>query len=634
MGTFTRIALLKAHQKFEPVDATYTSDLTELCHLGAFIEKDVESVSIPLTPYDHTPFKTFAKSLKREKFDFVGISAMTAGYNNAREYARIAKAAGAYVVLGGYHPTALTEDVLADPNVDAVVRGEAEFPLRNLIVNGPGEDIEGLSFKRKNEQVHNPDHSLIYELDQLPQPLRKIRPNRFGEPGDAYSIDTVYSSRGCIAKCTFCANDTMNQGFRPRSPEHFIEELEQIHSTRVRKIIKFWDSIFLFDPKRVEKIIELMFKRNLTNFCIYTESRSDDVIRCEHLMEDLKRVGFEKIQIGIESPDKATFKTLRKGGSVENHEKAIQILRDARIRTDGFLIIGHPHETEEDIKRYPEFAVQSGLNYQAQYFVMTPYPGTQIYSQYLEKNLIESFDWDCYNNFGTVVHLENLERAQLRNLLTWCYGSTAGPSYWFQKQKSVPRFVLQLFYMMVFWLYFYDLQGVKSVKSRNEFIGTFFRAALGRFNKKRKAGILGRFYQLFSKTFNIRFKISDQESYVMAFQMKRKEIDLEVRRAEESDGKMITATLDDMDYSHNAIDMSDANGLMFFFEKDAPWYLRVRQFVYCLPLIGRTVSTLLKVFWNMGRRYLIPPSVVIPGPVAPPAADGEIREVNTRNKVK
>jgi hypothetical protein len=301
---------------------------------------------------------------------------------------------------------------------------------------------------------------------------------------------------------------------------------------------------------------------------------------------------------------------------VENHEKAIQILRDARIRTDGFLIIGHPHETEEDIKRYPEFAVQSGLNYQAQYFVMTPYPGTQIYSQYLEKNLIESFDWDCYNNFGTVVHLENLERAQLRNLLTWCYGSTAGPSYWFQKQETVPRFVLQLFYMMVFWLYFYDLQGVKSVKSRNEFIGTFFRAALGRFNKKREAGILGRFYQLFSKTFNICFEISDKESYVMAFQMKQKEIDLEVRRAEESDGKMLTVTLDDMDYSHNAIDMSDSNGLMFFFEKDAPWYLRVRQFVHCLPLLGRTVSTLLKVFWNMGRRYLAPSPVVIPAPVA------------------
>jgi len=338
-------------------------------------------------------------------------------------------------------------------------------------------------------------------------------------------------------------------------------------------------------------------------------------------MKDLKRAGFEKIQIGIESPDKATFKTLRKGGSVEKHEKAIQILREACIRTDGFLIIGHPHETEEDIKRYPEFAIRSGLDHQAQYFVMTPYPGTQIYSEYLGKNLIESFDWDCYNNFGTVVHLENLQRSQLRNLLAWCHGSTSGCGYWFNKQKNIPRFVLQMFYMTVFWLYFYDLQGEKSVASRNEFIATFFRASLGRFSKKRKADFLAMGYQLLFKTFNIRFEISDQESYMMAFKMKRNVIDLEVRRAEASDGKMLTVTLDDMDDSHNAIDMSDANGLMFFFEKDAPWYLRVRQFVYCLPLLGRTATTLLKVFWNMGRRYLIPSPVMIPGPVAPPAAD-------------
>jgi magnesium-protoporphyrin IX monomethyl ester (oxidative) cyclase len=194
MGTFKRIAFIKAHQKFEPVDATYTSDLTELCHLGAFIEKDVESVSIPLTPYDHTPFKTFAKSLKRERFDFVGISAMTAGYNNAREYARIAKAAGAYVVLGGYHPTALTDDVLADPNVDAVVRGEAEFPLRNLIVNGPGEDIAGLSFKRNDERVHNPDHPL--QLSRVHCQMHLLR-KRYDESGPPHpQSGTFYRGAG------------------------------------------------------------------------------------------------------------------------------------------------------------------------------------------------------------------------------------------------------------------------------------------------------------------------------------------------------------------------------------------------------------------------------------------------------
>ena len=606
MSQFNRIALIKAHQKFEPVDATYTSDLTELCHLGAFIEKDVEEVRIPLTPYERTPFKTWEKVLKRDKYDFVGISAMTAGYYNAREFARIAKASGAYVVLGGYHPTALTDDVLADPNVDAVVRGEAEFPLRDLVRHGASEHVQGLSFKRNGEQIHNPDHALIFEMDQLPQPTRWMRPKRFGEKGDDYSIDTVYSSRGCIAKCTFCANDTMNQNFRPRSAEHFVEELERIHDKRVRKIIKFWDSIFLFDPARVERIVELMFQRNLTNFRIITESRSDDVIRCQHLMQDLKRIGFEKIQVGIESPDQDTFKTLRKGGSVAKHEQAIQILRDARIRTDGFLIIGHPHETAEDIKRYPKFAQETGLHHQAQYFVMTPYPGTQIYKEYFKKNLIESFDWDCYNNFGTVVHLENLERAELRNLLSYCHGTTSGCGYWFQKQKTVPYFVLQTFYMTVFWLYFSDLQGHNNVESRNEFVATFYRASFGTFHKKRKQSFLSRCYQTLFKTFRLQFEISPEESIVMEFRFDGDEITLAVRPYQASDGKLLTFTLDDMDYGHRVITMADANGLMFFFEKDAKWRYRWGQFFHCLPILVRTGGAILKVLGNMGWRYLTP----------------------------
>ena len=64
------------------------------------------------------------------------------------------------------------------------------------------------------------------------------------------------------------------------------------------------------------------------------------------------------------------------------------------MKAEGFFIIGHPHETEEDIRKYPEFAKRIGLNQRALFFVMTPYPGTQIYKEYKEKNLIESYDWE------------------------------------------------------------------------------------------------------------------------------------------------------------------------------------------------------------------------------------------------
>ncbi|MFQ5449480.1 MAG: B12-binding domain-containing radical SAM protein [Nitrospinaceae bacterium] len=606
MSYFKRIALLKSHQKLEPPEHTYASDLTEICYLGAAIENDVEYVSIPVSPYTRNPFKTFEKRLKRERFDFVGISSMTAGYISARKFASLARKAGAYVVMGGYHATALTDDVLADPNVDAVVRGEGDLTFKDLILHGPSQSVLGLSYEQNGEPIHNPDRPLIADLDTLPQPLRKIRPPRFGQKGDQYTIDSLYSSRGCIAKCTFCANDTVNKAFRARSPEHFVEELEQVHDKNIRKIVKFWDSIFLFDPKRVEAIIQLMFKRNLTNFRIITESRSDDVIRCAHLMKDLRRIGFEKIQIGIESPDPETFKRLKKGGSVTKHEKAVRLVQDAGMHVEGFFIIGHPHETEADIKKYPEFALRMGINQRAFYFVMTPYPGTQIYREYYGKKLIESFDWDCYCNFGTVVHLEKLKRSELRNLMSYCYGVTWGFPYIFERQRNIPFFIFQLGYTTLMMLYFLDVQTERGLGTRNEFIRTFFEATFGRFCKRQQAGLLGRVYQFFFPTFKLRYRVSEDSSFVMSFHLKKDEVRLKVCPYEKKDGRLLTVTLDDFDYLHRAINVTDANALMFLFQKKGKLSHYWHQLHHYFPTLFRAAAGVIRVILKVGWRFVFP----------------------------
>jgi radical SAM superfamily enzyme YgiQ (UPF0313 family) len=604
MSHFKRVALLKAHQKLEPPADVYSSDLVELAYLGAYIQNDVEYVTIPVSPYDKNPFKVFEKSLKRDNFDLVGISSMTGGYNAAREFANLARQAGTYVVMGGYHPTALTDEVLADPNVDAVIRGEGDNPFRDLILNGPNRDVLGLSYKVKGEPIHNGDQDLIEDLDTLPQPLRSIRPMRFGEKGDAYTIDTLYSSRGCIAKCTFCANDTVNKEWRPRSPEHFIEELKQIHSKHIRRTVKFFDSIFLFDAKRVERILELMFKHNLTNFKIITESRSDDVIRCAHLMKDMKRIGFDKVQIGIETPDPETFKTLRKGGSVQKHEKAIRIVQEAGLKVEGFLIIGHPHETKEDILRYPEFAKQMGLDHRALYFVMTPYPGTQIYREYDKRKLIDSLDWDCYNNFGTVVHLENMERAELRNLLSYCYGSTSGIPFIFEKHKGVPTMIGHLLFVTIIWLYLYDIQGENRKQSRNDFIWSFYQTGLGKFQKIRKMKARMKFTMWFVKSFNFCLKVDEERSLVFKFKMEKDQIHMDVQNRSQNGTHMITVTMDDLDALHQALDMSDINNCaMIQLLKHAPWSNRLTQCRYCLPVLIRAFAEIGKIVWSVVRRY-------------------------------
>ena len=404
------------------MDIPYTgtvSDLTEICYLAGMVKNDVDSITIPVDTYSLNPLDDFEKYLSTHPADMIGLSSMTGAYTNALEYAKIAKKHNLYVVMGGYHPTALTEEVLKSPYVDAVIRGEGEYTFKELVNEGPSEGVRGLSFKDNGNFVHNPDRDVIEDLDAVPHPLREIRPKRFGSKTNDYTLDTIFTSRGCRIKCSFCSNDMVNKNWRHRSPENVIEELKMIHSTKKRKILKIWDANVLTDVDRMERIIDLMFENNLTNFKIWTESRSTDIVKAERIMKKLHDIGLKHVSLGIESPNMETLKRIGKGTNPQTCEKAIEILRDYRIRVQGYFIIGHLNETVEDIKMYPEYAKKAGIK-QAVFMVMTPYPGTRIYEEFKKENAINSYNWDMYNNFGTVVEPNKIDLKTLKKMWVYC----------------------------------------------------------------------------------------------------------------------------------------------------------------------------------------------------------------------
>ncbi len=425
MSYFKNVCLLKSPQKYDIPQAIILSDLIEICYMAGMVKGDVDSINIPVNIYASNPIHDFERYLRTHRADIIGISSMTGAYSNALEYAKIAKKNNLYVVLGGYHPTALPDEVLKSPYVDAVIRGEGEFTFKELVNEGPSEGVLGLSFKDNGNVIHNPDRDVIANLDVVPHPLREIRPKRFGSKSNDYSLDTIFTSRGCRVKCSFCSNDMVNKNWRHRSPENVIEELKMIHSTKKRKIIKIWDANVLTDVDRMERIVDLMFENNLTNFKIWTESRTTDIIRAERIMQKLHDIGLKHVSLGIESPNLETLKRIRKGTTPKTCEKAIEILNDYKIKIQGYLIIGHLNETVEDIKRYPEYARMLGLK-QVAFMVMTPYPGTRIFDEYKKEKAINSYRWDMYNNFGTVVEPNNIDLKTLKKMFVYCYGKFYG----------------------------------------------------------------------------------------------------------------------------------------------------------------------------------------------------------------
>jgi magnesium-protoporphyrin IX monomethyl ester (oxidative) cyclase len=283
---------------------------------------------------------------------------------------------------------------------------------------------------------------VIMDVDSIRPPLRSIRPERFGEKSADYTIDTIYTSRGCPWKCSFCANDRMHKNWRGRSAENVVEEISRLHDPKKKKLLKIWDANFLTNINRVERICDLLIERGLTNFRIVTETRARDVIRAERILDRLHRIGLRKVGLGIESPNPETLARMNKQNALGDVSRSVELLKSKDIGVEGYFIVGHHSETVADTMLYPEFARSLGLR-NALFMAMTPYPGTKIFEEYQSQNNITSYNWDLYNNFCPVVKTEFMSNEQLMTIMVYCY--VAFFNYrTLLKQKS-ERGMLQIF---------------------------------------------------------------------------------------------------------------------------------------------------------------------------------------------
>ncbi|MBI4916624.1 MAG: B12-binding domain-containing radical SAM protein [Acidobacteria bacterium] len=407
MSAFRRVALLQSHPRTPVWHDYYVPDLVELASLAAAIRPFVEEVAIPVGPTDRDPLHAFESYLRRHRPDLVGISSFTCGAGSARRYAALAHRHGAVVVMGGYHPSALPEEVLACPDVDVVVRGEGEATFAELVRTGSPEGVAGTSFRRDGQIVHNPAREPIQDLDALPRPLRELRPRRCGLAGADYHTDTVYASRGCRGRCVFCANHLVGGAWRPRRVDAILAELFSIPPLPRgrRKKVKFWDSSFLAEPERVETLCQGIIEHGLDrHFRYVAESRAEDVVRGAAVLPIMQRASFARIGCGVESPNRRTHATLRKGLNLDHVGRAAELLAGAGLQFSKFLIVGHEGEDEADILAYPEYALSHGTRLQnTTFFIMTPYPGTELAARMTAAGTIASRNWDLYTNHGAVI---------------------------------------------------------------------------------------------------------------------------------------------------------------------------------------------------------------------------------------
>lgn len=319
------------------------------------------------------------------------------------------------IVGGGPAGTYASDQLLAHiPEIDVVAQGEGEPTvwelMQKLYLNEPLDSCLGICFRQPDGKIVKTGlRPLLHNLDALPFPAR----DQFEQHGNELEYVRLTTSRGCVARCTFCSAPNVSnkiqrgKAWRARSVESVLEELEGLVKRYNYRTYDFIDSTFE-DPDggrigkgRIRKIAEGILNAKLDiyyNCCMRAENWSDD----DHdLLDLLFRSGLEKVNVGIESGTNEELKLWDKLATVEDNIRIMRLLREHDIYLAMGFIQFHPYSTVETLKANALFLRNNnGHNLRRLTERLEIYPGTVIVSKLEKDGLLHEDYHTSLHHFG------------------------------------------------------------------------------------------------------------------------------------------------------------------------------------------------------------------------------------------
>jgi len=391
------------------------------------------------------------ETLDTFKPDLIGISSLSPNYSIAKKYAALCKKRNLPVIVGGMHISLLPISFSRDMDVGVLFEGEATMAELVQLYDKTGRfdlgdlsNINGILYW-DNDQLHSTKpRPLIDKLDSIPIPAREL----LNVKGTHLSM---FTSRGCPYRCIFCASSRFWATTRFSSASYVTKEIKELYYNYGAKLISFYDDLFIANKKRLFNLLNDLATEGILGKVRFSCSARADLVN-DQTVKLLKDLGVVSVFLGLESGHQRTLNYLKcDTTTVENNTNAVKLLNQNGITTNATFIIGSPAETENEIMATYNFIKTISLrNFNV--YIMTPLPGTPIWSEAVEKGLIgEDFDnWSVldavhflkYHNEAIVVsqevHRERLRKIykMFQRLRYWTYFKNA---YRHPFTKDVPR---------------------------------------------------------------------------------------------------------------------------------------------------------------------------------------------------
>jgi len=317
--------------------------------------------------------------------DLIGFAATSCQFEQLKTVIpRVRAASKAIIACGGIHPTVQPECLEEIPELDAIVRGEGEFPLLDL-ANAVQERrdysrIQNLWVRHEGTIVRNELRPLISDLDVLPFPdLDPAETQRAID--DQQGMHRMIFSRGCSFRCPYCSNHALSDIYRGKGVYHRLRSPEKALAEIQRDADRFKFRFLFFDDDTIS-LNKTWFTEFFTlyrqrfNFPFYCNLRPGTL--SQPMAQLLKAAGAKGVALGIEHGDEKFRKSvLGRGHSNEEIRHTVELCRNEGIEeVYGQVMIGLPFETVE--LHLETVRLCRSLRIIPFRYIYQPYPGTAL----------------------------------------------------------------------------------------------------------------------------------------------------------------------------------------------------------------------------------------------------------------
>ncbi|MCB1192952.1 MAG: B12-binding domain-containing radical SAM protein [Leptospiraceae bacterium] len=377
----------------------------------------------------HTP--DLMSAIEKENPDLIALSALTGIHQSLLLLAKEIKSNfNIPILMGGPHPT-YSPEVIENPAVDIICRGEGELAILELADKMEADQditkIQNLYVKDKKGIIHKNDIRPPVTLDELPFPDRELY-YKYSFIRNV-SMKRFIASMGCPYPCTFCHEPVIREIYkgkgqyvRQKSVSRIVAEIKYIKERYPLKHVHFSDDLFFIrnSYEWLEEFAEIYPKEIGLPF--NANIRYDSIN--EHAADLLKKAGAYGMAIGLESGNEQLRQVvIRKMSKNSLIVQGARLLRERKIKMLTTNMIGLPGETIDQAFETVELNMKLKSTYtRANTFLL--FPGLPLVDYARREGFVEpNFDIEKHIAESLEINLKTPYRKEFENLccLFWVF---------------------------------------------------------------------------------------------------------------------------------------------------------------------------------------------------------------------